>query len=182
MANRAPRVGDTLAPSRKRAFEMRRLASSSGPPMGASTVQQDSGHRLVPCGWDTRRLQYKSQARAVPMAARQRGQTKASCRPNAPCAKGTSSQLRQAIPEGSRAPRRARPRQDARWCSRCKRAFEMRRLASSGSTADGSFNRATRLGPSSCALWMGHEKASVQVTGSGSPHGGLARGADKGIG
>ena len=48
--------------------------------------------------------------------------------------------------------------------------------------ADGSFNRATRLGPSSGALWMGHEKASVQVTGSGSPHGGLARGADKGIG
>ena len=48
--------------------------------------------------------------------------------------------------------------------------------------ADGSFNRATRLGPSSGALWMGHEKASAQVTGSGCPHGGLARGADEGIG
>jgi hypothetical protein len=48
--------------------------------------------------------------------------------------------------------------------------------------ADGSFNRATRLGPSSGVLWVGHEKASVRVAGSGYPRGGLARRADKGIG
>ena len=49
---RAPRTAgwraDTLAPSRKRAFVLRRLASGSGPPMGASTVRPDSGHRLAP--------------------------------------------------------------------------------------------------------------------------------------
>ena len=56
-------------PSCRRAFEMRRLASGSGPPMGAPTVRPDSSHRLVPRGWDTRRLQYKSQARAILMAA-----------------------------------------------------------------------------------------------------------------
>ena len=48
--------------------------------------------------------------------------------------------------------------------------------------ADGSFNRATRLGPSPSALWMGQKEASVQVTGSGYPRGGLATWADKGIG
>ena len=79
--------------------------------------------------------------------ARQGGQTKASGRPHAPCARGTSSRLRQAIPEGSRAPRRARPREGARWCIRRKRAFVLRRLASSGRTADGSSGHAAALTP-----------------------------------
>ena len=48
--------------------------------------------------------------------------------------------------------------------------------------ADESFNRATRLGPSPNALWMGQKEASVQDTRSGYHRGGLARGADKASG
>ena len=83
---------------------------------------------------------------------------------------GTPSRPRQAIPAGSRAPRRAKPREVARWCIRCKRAFEMRRLASSGGTANGSPGQAAALetrGPTSRA--MGERECAV--IGASGPHG-----------
>ena len=86
----------------------------------------------------------------------------------------TPSWLRQAIPEGSRAPRRAKPREVARWCARCKRAFEMRRLASSGGTANGSSSTAAALEPPRpCERARGEDECADKVANG--PHGERAK-------
>ena len=82
-----------------------------------------------------------------------------------------------AIPMADRAPRMGRhvgpePQACVRDATSCEQL----------GAADGSFSRATRLGPSPNALWMGQKEASVQDTRSGYPRGGLARGADKASG
>ena len=160
----------TLAPSRKRAFEMRRLASSSGPPTGASAVRLDSGHRPMPCGLGRRRLQYKTQARAIPVAAWQDGQIRASGRPHAPCARGRRAGRAKPSPKGAvrlGVPSRGKLHgvaTDARVRSRCD---VLRAAAAPPMGARAMLQRSDRRGPTSRAMGEGE----CAVGGASGPHG-----------
>ena len=135
-----------------------------GPPMGASTRQRDSGHRLAPCGRGARGLQHKLRVRAIPMASGAtmeqrrhranhthtlRGKACGGLGPrccNAPSPKGAA---------------RLGCHAEGAWPS-CRRAFEMRRLASSwGRQWELDLRDRTRASPRS-PVDGAREEASVQ--------------------
>ena len=107
------------------------------------------------------------------------GEWQASGNPRAPCEVGCKRASSRAAAPGHPHGKSCASIGQARWPQAASVRFFFATSCEQLEAADGSFNRATRLGPSSGALWMGHEKASVQVTGSGYPHGGLATGAGR---